>query len=378
MKFLDSILDRALEASHGTRLQPVVDAMDTFLRHPIHRPEHAPYLRQGMDAKRFMFTVVLAVLPALAGSVYFFGPRVLLMILVSYAAGGLVEVGFAAIRRHPINEGFLVTGLLLPLTLPVGIPLWMIALGSAFGVFFGKEVFGGVGQNVFNPALVGRAFLFLSFPKQMSTGWIIPSKEWWVGGALGRLVEEGAKPVADVITSATPMITTKLAVNSGGSATETVLHSFSNYQLATGWVGGSVGETSAVLIVLGALFLFSTRVANWRAPVASLVTMAALSELFSILDPTRFMPPLPSIMAGGFLFGTVFMLTDPVTSPSTNMGRYVYGAGVGLLVVLIRGLSGYPEGVMFSILIMNVFAPLIDQGALLYHRRKIARRPRYV
>ncbi len=366
MKILDQMLDRALTATRGSRLFPAVEAADTILRHPIHRPAGPPYLRRSMDAKRFMFTVVLALAPVTLGAVYLFGWRALAIIATSYAFGGLVEVIFAMARRHEISEGFLVTGLLFPLTLPVDTPLWMVALGVMFGVFFGKEVFGGVGKNIFNPALVGRAFLFLSFPKAMSTGWIIPDM-----GALGQLLSKGAAPAADVITEATPMISAKLAASSGGSASTALEQGFSLYQLFTGWAGGSMGEVSVALVLLGALILFASRVGNWRAPAAAVVVLSGLTALLHASDPTRFPPVEYALLAGSFLFGITFMLTDPVSAPATNLGRWVYGALVGLLVVLIRGLSGYPEGVMFSILIVNVFSPLIDQGVLALHRRRL-------
>lgn len=366
MKILYGLLDRALEMTHGTRAAEGVDALDTFVRQPISPLRGAPFLRQGMDQKRFMFTVIIALLPPTLASVYFFGLRALLVILTSYAAGGLVEGTFAAIRRHPISEGFLVTGLLLPLVLPADIPLWMVALGCMFGVFFGKEVFGGVGKNIFNPALVGRAFLFLSFPKAMSTGWIIEGQ-----GTLGRLLKAGAEPVADVITSATPMITAKLAAASGGSASEVMETAFSSYQLLSGYLGGSLGGVSAIAILLGALILFVSGVGNWRAPFAAVLALVVTSSILHAVDATRFISPFHSLVAGGFLFGATYMLTDPVSAPGTNVGRYVYGALVGLLVVLIRGLSGYPEGVMFAILIVNIFAPLLDQGALALYRRRL-------
>jgi len=366
MKLLDAILDRALKTVHGTRLEQGVDAMDTFLRHPISPPPGPPYLRRGMDAKRFMFTVVVALIPPTLASVYFFGLRALLGILTAYAAGGVVEMIFATVRRHPVSEGFLVTGLLFPLVLPADIPLWMVALGCMFGVFFGKEVFGGVGKNIFNPALVGRAFLFLSFPKAMSTGWIIKGQ-----GTLGKLMEAGMEPVADVVTSATPMITAKLAASSGGSASQAMEAAFSSYQLLSGYLGGSLGGVSAIAILVGGVILFGSGVGNWRAPFAAILSLVATSGLLHTLDPARFISPFHSLVAGGFLFGATYMLTDPVSAPGTNVGRYVYGAFVGLLVVLIRGLSGFPEGVMFAILIMNIFAPLLDQGALALHRRRL-------
>lgn len=380
MKLLDKIMDQVLEKTRDSRLFPIFEAGDTILRHPISRLSGAPYLRQGMDAKRFMIAVVLALAPAAMGAIYFFGLRALMVIAVSYIAGGIVEVIFSIVRRHEISEGFLVTGLLLPLTLPVDIPLWMVALGSAFGVLFGKEVFGGVGRNIFNPALVGRAFLYLSFPKAMSSGWVISDGSILDSTYLRGLVQGGAAASADIITGATPLITSKLAVTSGGSATEALESGYSVYQLLTGWHGGSMGETSIVLILLGAIFLFGSRVANWRAPAGATLSVVVLSYLLNLMDPAHFAPAHYSLLAGSFLFGAIFMLTDPVSAPGTNLGRWIYGVAMGALVVIIRGMSGYPAGVMFSILIMNIFAPLLDQLAIsrLKRRLEMRRRARHV
>ncbi len=324
-------------------LKPVFNAIDEFLR-GTDKVTAVPHIADHMDLKRYMSFVVLALVPAVAASVYFWGFRVLLLIAVSYTFGGLVEVLFAAIRKKEIHEGFLVTGLLFPLILPPGIPFWMAALGVMFGVMFGKEVFGGTGRNIFNPAIVGRVFLSVAFPKEMSVDWLLPLNQ-----GLGGFVRYSA----DAISQATP------------------LAAFKNGVPATNWLGlflgsgaGCVGETFRAGIVLGGVFLILVKISNWRLPVSALLSMALFSGLGSHLFPQKVAPMLFQLSSGGLLLGMFFMLTDPVTSPFTKAGKWVGGILFGFLVVLIRGFSGYMEGVMFSILLVNVFTPLIDRMIL--------------
>lgn len=327
------------------RLWPVTEAMDEALLGTPRTARTAPFLRDGMDIKRMMSLVIVAlILPTLAG-VYFYGLRVLAMIAVSYAAGGAVEVAFAAIRRKPIHEGFLVTGLIFPLILPPTLPLWVVAVGVVFGTFFGKEVFGGTGRNIFNPALVGRLFISLAFPPYFATMW---GKMHW-GGA-GGLV----RWTVDSVTQATPLISFK------GSQVVGV----DPLSLLLGHAPGSVGETFRIGIIAGGLFLVFTRGADWRIPVSYILSTALFSFVLGLLLPGRVAPVWFQLLSGGLLFGAFFMANDPVTAPFTFTARWIYGILLGLLTVLIRALSGLPESVMFSILLLNATTPLLDKLAL--------------
>jgi Na(+)-translocating NADH:ubiquinone oxidoreductase B subunit len=266
--------------------------------------------------------------PAAVAAVVFYGWRAVAMIAVSYVVGGIVEVAFALIRKKEIEEGFLVTGLIFPLILPPTAPLWMVAVGIAFGVFFGKEVFGGTGRNIFNPALVGRIFITIAFPELMSARW--------------------QKPFTDAVTAATPLGLFK----SGRELTPLV-------DLLLGQVTGSMGELFRLGVIAGGLFLIITRVANWRLPALP-GQRGPLSWIGNLAMPDLIAPPQFQLLAGGLLFGAMFMATDPVSSPSTKAGKWIFGAGCGIVTLLIRHFSGFGEGVMFSILFMNAFAPLVD------------------
>jgi Na(+)-translocating NADH:ubiquinone oxidoreductase B subunit len=261
-----------------------------------------------------------------------------------------VEALFAMVRKEGINEGFFVTGILWPLILPPNLPLWMVALGVAFGVFVGKELFGGTGRNVFNPALVGRCFLSLAYPKTMSASWMEPSSD-----LAGRLLTWVDASNLDALSTATPL----------ASAKQGEMSSISH--LFLGSVSGSAGETSAILIILGGVFLLLTRVASWRTVVSILgsfiVLTAALvaSRAVTYNMPGLFSPVMWHVFAGGLLFGTFFMATDPVTSPTTNVGKWFYGIIIGSVTVLIRNFTGYVEGVTFAILLGNIVAPILDE-----------------
>jgi len=319
---------------------PVMQATEAFFLGVRENPVSPPFIRDYLDLKRYMFFVVIALAPVTFAGLYFFGPRVLLIIAVSYVAGGLVEVIFAIIRKHEINEGFLVTGLLFPLTLPSTVPLWMVAAGAISGVAIGKELFGGTGHNIFNPALTARCFVYLSYPVAVTSGWIKP------GNNLLNYLDSSS---VDSMTSATP-----LALYKDGVMTDLT-------PLFYGSVPGSIGETSALLILVGGIFLVLTGIANYRSTLGMIAGGAITSAAFHYTGFSQFAPPLFTILSGGFLFGAVFMITDPVSSPSFNITKWIYGVLTGALVVVIRSLSGYPGGVMFSILIMNMFSPLIDQ-----------------
>jgi Na(+)-translocating NADH:ubiquinone oxidoreductase B subunit len=270
------------------------------------------------------------------------------MIIVSYAAGLTVEVIFAMVRKEGINEGFFVTGILWPLILPPNLPLWMVALGVAFGVLIGKELFGGTGRNVFNPALVGRCFLSLAYPKTMAASWVEPSHEL-IGGLMTWIT-----PSLDAVSGATP-----LALANRGEM-GSIAH------MLLGSVSGSAGETSAILIILGGIFLLFTRVASWRTVVSILGSFVILTGALILGGaatyplPGLFGPIMWHLFAGGLLFGAFYMATDPVTGPTTNAGKWFYGIIIGSTTVLIRNFTGYVEGVTFAILLGNIVAPILD------------------
>ena len=365
MRILRTIMDKVLATPFGKGpMRPIIEALDFFLFSPDKAPTKPPYIRDAVDVKRFMSWAILGLFPAFLGSIYFFGPRVLLVVLVSYVAGGIVEVIFSILRKEPIAEGLLVTGLIFPLTLPVDIPLWMVALGAIFGVFFAKEVFGGTGHNIMNVALTGRAFLFLSFPKALSSGWVIAGH-----GALGRNL------TVDATTAATPMLAAKLAQSTGGSATVAIREALGSDWLALLWTKGpdAFGTTSALLCIIGGLIVILSKVANWRIPISIFGTVFVLGWVLNAVAPSNFMPPHYQLIAGGLLYGAFFMATDPVTAPTYNGARWIYGIGIGILILVIRGLSGYPEGVMFSILIMNLVTPLLDHADRSFATRRFHR-----
>lgn len=325
-------------------LQPVYEAMENFFFAPSAVTAAAPHVRDPLDIKRLMSIVIIALVPCLIASFYFFGLRLILMIAVSYAAGGTVEVLFSIFRKENINEGFFVTGMLFPLILPPALPLWMLGIGVAFGVLVGKELFGGTGRNIFNPAIVGRCFLALAYPAAMSKNWIEPGYEM-----TGRLFQYISAANVDAVSTATPLVQAK----QGELAS--VLHMF------LGSVSGSAGETSGIAIILGGMFLLYTRVANWRTVLSILGSAALLAGILHHYQPERFAPVLWHIFAGGLLFGAFFMATDPVTSPVTNAGKWLYGAIIGIVTLLIRNFTGYVEGVMFAILLGNIVAPILDE-----------------
>ena len=341
MKFLLNILDSARPLFRdGGRLnafRPIFDAGDGLLFSSASRTSTAPHARDPIDVKRYMSTVIIAVLPCLLAAVHFFGLRVLAVVLVSYAAGGVVEVLFAIIRKDEVHEGFLVTGMLFPLIVPPGLPLWMVAVGMMFGVIVGKELFGGTGRNLFNPALVGRVFLALAYPKAMSGSWVEPGR-----GLFGRFLQYGT----DVVTTATPLVSAKAG------------EFIALPKMLLGNITGSIGETSALAILLGGGFLLLIGISSWRTVVATLGTFTLLSLGLHGGDVGVV---LWHLMAGGLLFGAFFMATDPVTSPMTNGGKWVYGAIIGIATALIRNLTGYVEGMMFAILLGNIFAPVLDE-----------------
>ncbi len=355
MKFIKQILDNLNKITLRNKLlnkfKPVINATDEFF-FGTDKTTSLPHIVDNIDIKRFMTFVIIALLPATIASVYFWGLRVLAIIIVSYAFGGLVEVCFAVIRKKEIHEGFLVTGLIFPLILPPTVPLWVVAIGVIFAVIFGKEIFGGTGRNIFNPAIVGRLFLTIAFPNIMTLNWQRP---FW--GGLGGFVNYQNSP--DAITTATPL---------GLFKSQGIITSYQN--LLFGHNAGCIGETFRIGLILGGLFLIFVKIVDWRIPLSYLSSVFAFVFLFNHLFHTNFAPPVFQILSGGLLLGAFFMASDPVTTPFTKQGRWIAGLMLGFLTVLIRGLSGYVEGVMFAILLMNVFTPLIDTLVLKARYRK--------
>jgi Na+-translocating ferredoxin:NAD+ oxidoreductase subunit D len=289
-----------------------------------------PHLRAADSTERIMWTVVATLLPLVAASAWFFGPRALAVIAAAVAGCLLTERIFGP--GGALRDGSAaITGILLGLTLPAGFPLWMAALGGVFGIGFGKLLFGGLGQNVFNPALLGRAFLQAAFPVAITT-W--PT----VRGV-------------DGVTAATPLGLWKFE----GIGTET-------WPLLVGHTGGSLGETSALLILLGGAYLAWKRYLDWRIPVAVLGTVALFTGVLHALDAARYPSPAFMLLSGGVMLGAVYMATDMVTSPVTRVGAWIFGVGIGALVVLIRVWGGLPEGVMYAILFMNALVPFINRA----------------
>jgi electron transport complex protein RnfD len=307
----------------------------------------SPHVRAQDSTPTIMWHVVGSLVPVVAAAAWFSGVSALLV--VATAAIGALATERLFGRGGSLADGSaVITGLLLGLTLPPGMPLWMAALGGAFGIGFGKIVWGGLGQNVFNPALLGRAFLQAAFPVAITT-WPTPGGSFWaLKGDL--FAFPFTSPISDAVTSATPLGLLKFE----GKSTEVM-------QLVLGTTGGSTGETAALVILACGAYLAWTRYLNWRLPVSILLTVALLSSVIHLVDPTR-PDALFMLFSGGLMLGAVYMATDMVTSPITNQGRWVFGVGVGVLVVVIRIWGGLPEGVMYAILFMNALVPFINRA----------------
>ena len=333
MQKLRSLIGGLRELKPLRPIHPLIDAIEAALFGTDEQSSEAPHCVDGLDLKRYMSCAILALVPSALAAIYCYGWRMIAIIMVSYVTGMTVEVCFAAIRKHDIHEGFLVTGLIFPLTLPPTVPLWVVAVGVVFGTLFGKEVFGGTGRNIFNPALVGRLFITIAFPAIMTTAWQIP--------------------MSDAVTAATPLTIYK----TGQTLTPLA-------DLLLGRSAGSMGEGFRIGIILGGLFLMCCKVSDWRIPTCFLGAVLVFSGVGHQFIPEKIAPPLFQLCAGGLLYGAMFMATDPVTSPFTKAGKCVFGTLCGLLTVLIRSFSGYVEGVMFSIVILNSFVPIIDHLVL--------------
>ena len=352
-KFVDKIKPTFSEGGKLSFLASTFDAFETFLFVPNTTTSRGAHIRDCNDMKRTMIVVVVALMPALLFGMYNTGYQVgmtgwaafwfgflevLPMIVVSYVVGLGIEFFFAQKRGHEVNEGFLVSGLLIPMIMPVDIPLWMVALATAFSVIFGKEVFGGTGMNVFNPALLARAFAFFAYTPSMSGATV------WIAGL------SSGEGVVDGFSGATALENLSTTGQMGYSAMDAFL----------GFIPGCIGETSTLAILLGAAILLFTGVASWRTMVSVFVGGLAMGYFFQAIGTTTY-PAWYHLIIGGFAFGAVFMATDPVTSAQTNTGKYIVGLLTGALAVLIRVVNpAYPEGMMLSILFMNALAPLVD------------------
>lgn len=329
-------------------IKPAWEAIDFFLKGSPEVTSKGPHIRDGMDVKRYMILVVFALLPAAVSAMYYYGIKAFWMIFFSYVFGISTEWVFAIVKKEEIHEGIFVTCMIYPLILPPTLPIWMLAVGIVFGVFFGKEVFGGTGRNIFNPALVGRLFITIAFPFYMSSNFVDPLV------TKGNFFVTNFASIPDAITSATPLTFLK----SGQPMI------YSTWQLLMGAAPGSMGETFRLGLILGGVFLMLIKVSSWRIPVSYIGTVLALSSVGHMIMPETIASPAYQVLTGGLLLGAFFMATDPVSSTYTNAGKVIFGVGLGLFTVLIRSFSGYTEGVMFSIILMNAFGPLIDSYVL--------------
>jgi electron transport complex protein RnfD len=312
----------------------------------------APHISSKVNTRKIMWSVVGALLPAFVYAVHIFGERVILLTLLSVVSAVGMEYLFGRIakRKITISDGSaVVTGMLLAFNISSSSPWWLPVVGSAFAIFVVKLIFGGIGYNIFNPALAGRAFLMASWPRIMASSWAVP-----IGGSLSGLPTEAL----DGISQATPL--TLLKVNPARLIAEALNSTYMLKSLFFGNVGGCIGETSALLLLVGALYLFIRRYADWKISLGYIGSVFGFSGILYYLGKTPAMP-IFHILSGGVMLGGLFMATDPVTSPVTIKGRWIFGIGGGLICVLIRVWGGYPEGVSYSILIMNMFVPLLDR-----------------
>ena len=360
------------------KLHPLFDAVETVAFTPAITTRSDAHVRDSLDLKRYMTFVIIALMPPFFYGIYNTGYQshlasgldlgffpvmmrgawvVLPMLMVSYAVGLFWEILFASIRKHKISEGFLVTGLLFPMTLPPTTPLWQVAVGISFGVVIGKEIFGGTGRNILNPALTARAFIFFAYPANMS------------GDRVWTLVVQSGQQGVDAITAATPLALLPSATTAASAASVLSEAGYTFQRLFLGNIPGSVCETSALMCLIGAVFLVLTGVGNFRNMIGGILGALVVAypgyliylssggqtaSMFSV-------HPTWHLVMGSFAFGIVYMATDPVSGPGMNLSRWIYGFLIGALTVLIRVFNpAYPEGVMLAILFMNIFAPLID------------------
>lgn len=391
-KYLDKIKPNFMPGGKLSAFRSVFDGMETFLYTPKSTSTSGVHVHDAIDSKRVMIIVVIALMPCLLFGMYNTGYQnfiasgtpvefwacllygflaILPRIVVTYAVGLGIEFVVAQWRGEEIQEGFLVTGILVPLICPITTPLWMLAVATAFAVIFAKEVFGGTGFNIFNIALITRAFLFFAYPAQMSGDHAFIANEPILG--LG-----GTVVYSDAVTGATPL--GQLAAGaSAGQLTNSVGDPISTWDAFLGLIPGSFGETSTLCVLLGAALLLLTGIASWRIMLSvfagGLVMGWVAHVLPSATYPCSSLTPLDQLVYGGFAFAAVFMATDPVTAARTGIGKYIYGFLVGVIAILIRVYNnGYPEGAMLAVLLMNAFAPLIDWCVVQVNvRRRLSR-----
>ncbi len=370
-KFLDKKKPLFQKGGKFAKLQSSFEAFETFLFVPNITSHSGTHIKDAIDLKRTMSIVVLALIPSLLFGIYNTGYQhflslgladttscmdiciyglieILPIIVVSYVVGLAIEFAFAQMRGHQVNEGFLVSGMLIPLIMPVGAPLWMVAVSTAFAVVIGKEVFGGTGMNIWNPALIARAFFFFSYPSKISgdTVWIAEK--------------------ADSFSGATPLAHAASLVDATGEAANSIYtqHLSNVWDMFVGLIPGSIGETSTIAILIGAVILIATGIGSWKIMASVFVGGYTMGTIFNLVGANAYMELIPAwqhLIMGGFAFGAVFMATDPVSAAQTARGKIIYGFLIGFLAVLIRVMNtGFPEAMMLVILLMNTFAPLID------------------
>ena len=387
MKFVQNLIESVKphfeEGGKLSRYWVVFDSLETFAFTPGHVTTSGAHIRDGIDLKRTMFLVIVAMIPCLLFGTWNIGQqyhlslgqesdllanlmvgawKVIPLVVVSYGVGLGIEFLFAGLRGHSINEGYLVSGMLIPLIMPVDVPLWMVAIAVAFAVIVAKEVFGGTGMNILNVALTARAFLFFAYPKQLSG-------EIWIHDVAASKAS-GALQMADGYTGATALghlaSTVGTPVAEASQATMAMFADGGMFSLSNCFLGlipGSVGETSALACLLGAAVLIWTGIGSWRIIASFLGGGLVMGFLFNLIGANAYMTisPIHQVVMGGFMFGMVFMATDPVSAAQTNTGKLWYGFFGGLFSIMIRVFNpAYPEGVMMAILFMNVMAPLID------------------
>ena len=382
MKFLRDKIDQMKKPfEKGQKFEkfaPAINALDTFLYVPNHTTKHGAHIRDAVDLKRTMITVIIALIPALLFGIYNAGYqhfiqlndgvlppfmdiflhglwKVLPMIIVSYAVGLGIEFAFAIFRGHEVNEGYLVSGLLIPMVMPIDLPLWMLAISVAFAVVIGKEAFGGTGMNIFNPALLARAFAFFAYPTFMSGDKIWVSDATTIDGVSGETI---------------------LGALANGKELPAQWDFWNSF---IGLIPGSVGETSVLAILIGAFVLIATGVGSWKIMVSGVVGAALTAMMFNAVGLTALMnfDWTNHLVVGGFAFGIVFMATDPVSAAQTDKGKIIYGLLIGFFSIMIRVFNpAYPEGVMLAILLMNTLAPTIDyfvvNGNIAKRKRRLA------
>ena len=378
-KFVDKIKPHFLKGGKFAKLQSTFEAFETFLFVPNQVTTKGAHIRDALDMKRTMIIVVAAAAPTLLfgmwntgyqhnlsigieatiwGNFIFGFLKILPIIVVTYVVGLGIEFAFAQIRGHEVSEGFLVSAFLIPLIVPVDVPLWMVALATAFAVIIGKEVFGGVGMNILNPALTARAFLFFAYPAWMSGDTV------WIQGL------KSGEGIIDGFSGATPL------ANAAAGLFENLP---TTWEMFLGNIPGSIGETSVIAILIGAVILVATGIGSWKIMFSMIAGGLAMGLLFNAfaVNPYMEIPAWHHLIMGGFAFGAVFMATDPVSATQTERGKWIYGFLIGIFAVLIRVINpAYPEGVMLAILLMNVFAPLIDHYVIEANIKRRRRRIR--